>query len=119
MSNASTRVPPGTYFLGDPCYVVADQDWNEFLDCMREEQEWRGRPLAAFNTKYGDGSYRDGNGNEYCVDSGIIGLVHASLIGKRRHLGAGRIVQFLEETDCTSCDQKGTMRFGKIRIRTG
>lgn len=35
MKNAphlSITLPAGRYFIGDPCYVIADSDWIEFCD---------------------------------------------------------------------------------------
>ncbi len=26
------KFPPGTYYVGDPCYAIADEDWHEFVD---------------------------------------------------------------------------------------
>ena len=25
------KFPPGTYYVGDPCYAIADEDWHEFV----------------------------------------------------------------------------------------
>ena len=31
MQARTHTLPPGRYYLGDPCYVIRDQDWGEYL----------------------------------------------------------------------------------------
>ena len=30
-------MPAGKYFIGDPCYVIADKKWKDFCDKMLDE----------------------------------------------------------------------------------
>ena len=113
------KAAPGTYFLGDPCHVVAEEEWREFMACWRTGREWHGKPIIAFRTMTGDGSYRDQERHGYGVDSGMIGLVPVENIGRELLPGNGRMVELVAETNCAGCDQRGTMKFGKIRIKTG
>jgi hypothetical protein len=82
-SYKSYIVPAGKYWLGDPCYIIKDQDWlhfcnehsfneTEFNSCVALSD---GTPVLAFSTYYGDGCYSDQHGNSYPVDAGLIGLV--------------------------------------------
>ena len=51
-------IPPGKYFLGDPCY--ASREYSVLFDGF---------------TAFGDGVYRSNRGGVFSVDSGTLGLV--------------------------------------------
>ena len=78
------NIPAGTYYVGDPCYVFNNSDkadsWSKIIeisDCFDIPNiEFKGKPVIAFGTKFGDGTYSDG----FSVDSGLIGIVDISLI---------------------------------------
>ena len=86
----------GTYYLADPCYVIADEDWLPWLEaCDFTNQDTLigavpGKEIDAvgFRTAYGDGMYDFEGQNtkswkqdewttikELGVDSGMIGFV--------------------------------------------
>jgi hypothetical protein len=95
-NNIQKLLPAGHYFIGDPCYVLDDQDWLRFchyFDTMYEDRdskinidpevytelndEWNGA-IAGY-TAYGDGEYNDVNNEySYSVDSGMIGAIECS-----------------------------------------
>lgn len=88
----SESLPAGKYFIGDPCYVIAEKKWSKFCDLMfdgssdlREEIkfEFENQPIVAMSTAYGDGTFYDNHGNSYGVDSGTLGLTPISLCEKR------------------------------------
>ena len=78
----SDKMPAGTYYIGDLCYVLNDR-WDEVCDLVLADHFCRdgiftlkdGTRFAMFTTKYGDGEYLDQDGNSYTVDSGSIGCV--------------------------------------------
>jgi hypothetical protein len=83
------RLPAGTYYIGDPCYVI-DKEWDNVCNMSFDKN---GQPLngvMVLNNKemfigctaYGDGLYFDQFGNQYPVDSGCIGVVPVELIDK-------------------------------------
>lgn len=129
-------IPAGKYVLGDPCYSVPDKLWDSLLDsCGYFDVRDRGSNVGTievndktysvlgFGTAYGDGSFKGSDGNEYCVDSGLIGLVPLELAEmkddlKDCYLDAGlvQIVEFTANTLCTNHD--GDMVFGDITINT-
>jgi hypothetical protein len=121
-------VPPGTYFLGDPCYAVPDADWAPLLaSCDTFERPVgcvRGFEVLAFGTRWGDGTYTDGDGNEYGVDAGLIGLTPMGMnpSGKDQYGGdlaaLGQIVTFPDETVCTTDGESGLLVFGDVKIDT-
>ena len=75
---------PGTYYVGDLCYVMHPQ-WREVCDLMFACDDNRvlhgefnlanGVRFAVQSTAYGDGTYYDDEGREYPVDAGLIGCI--------------------------------------------
>lgn len=121
-------VPAGRYYIGDPCYAIANDHWgkwltNACLDSNEDNSMLTGNIVDsfdayAFQTAHGDGAYYDQNGREYGVDAGLIGLVPYS------YLEANNVevkeywtfVTFDRPTECSSF--KGTLSFGDIVINT-
>ena len=54
-------LPKGKYFIGDPCYIINDNDWFTFLDIQKEAGvpifKWRGEKCFAMGTWGGDGTF--------------------------------------------------------------
>jgi hypothetical protein len=115
-----------TYWIGDLCYVMTDPEWDEVLGLIDlEDEPWAcgegefafkdGRRFAMYNTKYGDGTYKDQHGFQYGVDSGSIGCIRLEDI--RGEVSAdGSVVVF--ENDFTSRNDDGLIQIGHIRIDT-
>jgi len=64
------------YYLGDPCYVIPDDEWGDFCSIMRddgEEFEYKGETCVVIGTG-GDGDF-----GGLSVDAGIIGCIPVSL----------------------------------------
>ena len=117
MQEEQITLPPGSYYLGDPCYQIDPDQWHEYLKAKREGKDFQGHPVVAFHTRYGDGRYRCSDGRGYNVDSGMIGLVPQAMAVRRSTRHEGRMIPFLTEVSC-STDGEGDLRFGHIRIRT-
>lgn len=83
-------MPPGTYYIGDLCYVMTSEEWDQFCAIVIKDGNCLqgkfflpdGRCFATFTTKYGDSVYSDQFDREYCVDSGSIGCILVSDIRK-------------------------------------
>ena len=113
-------VPKGSYVIGDPCYAVPDQDWDDLLlSCNYFESPigyvkdgMQKFPVLAFGTKWGDGSYHGTDGNVYPVDAGLIGLVPVELLDD---LSDHEVVNFSKDTLCIN-DGSGKLKFGHITI---
>lgn len=87
LEHACCRVvmPPGAYWVGDPCYAFKDHDrWIKWLnesgsDAVPHRRilfaEVGGRPVVGVGTAYGDGEYYDRERNGYPVDAGLLGAV--------------------------------------------
>lgn len=75
------RLPLGEYYIGDPCYVISNDEWASFCESMDKGAEGKAEGFMthkgvlcyATGTMYGDGTYNDQGDGEYPVDSGTIG----------------------------------------------
>ena len=113
-------VPPGKYVLGDPCYVVPQEDWQPLLESCDYFNLpvglCKGFQVLGFSTKYGDGTYADNQHRHYPVDAGLIGLVPIEYaIGVDPELS--QVVEFKNSTTCTRTSD-GVLTFGNIVINT-
>lgn len=118
------RVPPGTYFLGDPCYAVPEAEWKPLTEDAgmfdaKPVGVVRGVQVLAFNA-FGPDIGVDQYDGEYLVDSGLIGLVPEVLFTgndakyDRSWLNKfGRVVTFGADTTCRSGE---TLVFGQYQI---
>lgn len=118
-------LPEGVYWLGDPCYVIPSEDWNAYLEAYWKSRvvlddifQFKGKACIAFSTAYGDGEYKDQDGNTYCVDSGLIGLTPVTLCGPPiDHLAKSvQLLAFVGDLVCYS--EKGLLTFGRYEIDT-
>ncbi|WP_096702525.1 hypothetical protein [Magnetospirillum sp. 15-1] len=116
-------VPPGYYWVGDPCTVITGDQWDE----LGASNNWFERPIGtvsgqnvvAFPTASGDGVYRGSDGFEYGVDAGVIGLTPIALC---EHVPRNLMAQFgrtyyFEKTLCGKAG--GSIWFDLLHIDTG
>lgn len=115
--------PAGNYFIGDLCYLSTDfiKDWNLFLEHTNYLTNYQGtfdsRYCGGDSTYYGDGTYYDYEGNEYCVDSGSIGIMQIKDSDDQESLkNLGRVCFF--EKDFQVKFNNGVFKFGNITINT-
>lgn len=119
-------MPAGQYYIGDLCYVMGDAEWDEF--CSITIQGYRclsgefimsdGRRFATYQTKYGDGEYRDQFNNRYGVDAGLIGCIRLEDIRVEKYniKDLGAIVEF--KTDFVTSYEDGVIKIGHVMIDT-
>ena len=123
------RLPAGTYFIADPCYIIRDEQYDRLL----EETNYFGYqlpdrgnifidsvtklPFAVFSTAYGDGSYFDESGFEYGVDAGCISCVPVAMVDK--HTSAGDSINLVTfDSPFEVGYNHGLITFGHIEIKT-
>lgn len=74
-----TKLEAGTYYVGDLCYVLSEDDYDEIVCTFQyndgEVYTINGFTFAWAHTAYGDGCYTDSEGNHYPVDAGLIGIL--------------------------------------------
>lgn len=110
---------PGTYYVGDLCYVMHPQ-WKEVCDLMfatdgngvldGEFNLANGVRFSVQSTAYGDGVYYDTKGREYPVDAGLIGCIRlVDVYDLEWYLQGVQTVKF--EYPFTLEYDKGTIKF--------
>ena len=77
--------PPGKYWMGDICYIKNNYlYYNIWGDVFHFRQGYftdDTHTFGLFNTRCGNGEYRDNYKNFYLVDAGVIGLIPFELTG--------------------------------------
>lgn len=121
----AVTVPPGRYFMGDPCYAVPQDLWMPLLEsCGYFETSpvghVAGLEVLAFATAWGDGSYYDQYSNAFLVDAGLIGLTPIELALRKADADElntlGLVVDFEQPTLCHK--HEGQLIFGRHIIET-
>lgn len=112
---------PGNYYVGDLCYYLDDDRWEQLLEVSKFEDGIYtlpdGRVFCWFGTAFGDGEYYDQKGRSYCVDSGTIGLIKVT--DNQKSVLGGNIIEFKAPFSVNGTARKnGVIRFGSIRIDT-
>lgn len=83
-TNFTITVPAGTYWLGDPSYVVPESLWVPLLESCdffnAPVGTAGGHTVYASGTCWGDGMYFGTDGHKYPVDAGLIGLVPEAMV---------------------------------------
>lgn len=73
------RFKAGIYYIGDPCYAIHENNWDEVLDdtnfFRNKDQTYKGAKILIGSTAYGDGFFHDNYDRVYYVDSGSIGII--------------------------------------------
>ena len=127
-------MPAGRYYVGDLCYVMTDEEWEDFCNltisghkCLDGEFNLKdGRRFATYGTLYGDGTYSDQYGNKYSVDAGLIGCILVEDIKAEKYEDIetlGTIHEFKTEFVTGggrgTSGWEGTIQFGNVAIETG
>lgn len=116
-------MPAGSYYIGDLCYVITGDKWDEVCSLMFESDhngrdgEYTladGTRFAILGTAHGDGEYLDGSGHQYPVDSGTIGCVLAEKVNDK--LSGGHVLDIPHEFEAKR--DGGFLRFGWVVIDT-
>jgi hypothetical protein len=111
-----TTLPAGRYYIGDPCYVIDNAKWDEFLEPFWNEKprggifDFDGFQCATFYTKHGDGVYQlEPGGDSLPVDAGCIGCIPLSLAVQGSELD-GACVTFDDPFECY--EEDGNIHYG-------
>lgn len=122
----------GEYYIGDLCYVMTDEEWDEVCAltikdnrCLEGEFTLSdGRQFAMYGTQYGDGTYNDQYFRKYNVDSGTIGCMLISDIKRNDTNEGDGVTQKFDNSFHTSGGRStgdhwdGVIRIGYIQIDT-
>lgn len=84
------------FYVGDICYVLSDEVYDAWGDKGYADGIFKdpasGFSFAVAGTAYGDGTYYDGDGHEYGVDAGVIGIVPLEMVAKKDGVRGGRVI---------------------------
>lgn len=115
-------LPAGEYYVGDPCYVFPDGEWEDWV--ARAESgdteelyaaEVDGHPVAACGFVRGVGDVTDQDGFDYVEDSGLIAAVPVELAELDEYSDDSmRRVSFPEEFEVYASTTM--IRIGHLRI---
>ena len=126
---------PGRYYIGDPCYVVADKDWDTLIDetgCFGIEGyeatgfwddglfKYNGKVCFANGTAWGDGEYdAEGTSVSLGVDAGLISIMPIECIGENEMPDTVRLGVVVEFKDAFNAYyEDGVFHFGHIVVDT-
>ena len=115
----SPKVDTMRYVIGDMCNALSSDDWANY--CINEQLP---EGAFSFHTAIGDGTYFDGDGFGYGVDSGTIGILPLDKVSDMDKLKTAlkyRIVQVLDLPEVTEDDcyeQDGVIVLGPVTINT-
>jgi hypothetical protein len=105
--------PPGRYFIGDPCYAIPDEHWEEFIDGIEGEAiDLEGVGRSVF---YSHQYESDDEGLSYPTDSGLIGVTcvdHLKIGEWERLKKLGRLVEFTDGEQVAR-DEEGEEIYGE------
>lgn len=127
-------MPAGRYYVGDLCYVMTEQEWDQFCsitikgqECVDGEFEMPdGRKFATYGTRWGDGLYKDQYGNRYGVDAGLIGCIRVEDINPEKFgdlESLGSVHEFKHDFYTSggrgNPNWRGAIQFDRVLIETG
>lgn len=123
---------PGKYYIGDPCYIIKDDLWDEFCNLLFKNKSFsnarnilieinlQNTKILTGSTYYGDGLYRSDCCNlTIPVDAGLIALVELTgeaIDSDKLKLYSQNIV--LLDEGFESSLSEGVFHFEKYRIDT-
>ena len=117
------HLAPGEYYIGDPCYVIDHEKWDEFCGELWDAQKRRrtiftfdNYDVAVMQTEWGDGQYESSEGIDLGVDAGIIGAIPMELITRGDPYDDGMVVTFNDAFECSN--KNGTLWFGAVWVET-
>jgi hypothetical protein len=106
----SELMPAGTYFIGDPSYILSHKAYDNLADqipCGKPSSAVAvygvlGRHVAVLKLQ-SDGTYEDTEGFEYMVDSASIGAVELSATGSATEGDELKIVSDPNDSGALEC----------------
>lgn len=135
-SHKAVSLPAGTYVIGDPCYMVSDDDeWMRWLHQSgamtrldRDEAYVaygsHGNVMVGFPTGYGDGVYEVKRNGETLqpapVDAGLLGIAPLAMFPDGKLPRWVQTVHFTNPVQClVDTSNKGhVVQFGDVSIIT-
>ena len=121
-------LPAGEYYIGDPSYVLDDDEYlyviQQYLDNDTRTGTYntsQGRKVFIASTYYGDGVYPDNDGDWYPVDAGIIGATPADCVtseAQEQIYADGLVASVTWQSSFNCFEDDGMIVFGDVEIDT-
>lgn len=102
-----TTLPPNKYYIGDPCYVLSDDVYDNVFGPLYNKgiYEHNGHKFAIGATACGDGIFKDNKKRRYCVDAGVLSIIPYELCEKENDCKEmnklGKVFTFTNEVNVT------------------
>lgn len=128
VKNLDMLMPAGTYLIGDPCYIIPNEDWDNFVETVHDNQICKftlssGEEILVWysHTEFGDGEYTAESyhgEHQLPVDSGTIGIVQK--FNGETPITSG-VFEYSTQKKFTleSKDDSGKITIGPWEIQTG
>ena len=113
----------GRYYIGDPVYVISDEDWGGLLNATKlftsKEQFYKGVPILAGKTIRKNGICYDDKNRKYSIDSGNLSIIPIEVIDMKKfrkinNKNICHVIEFKNDFDVEI--ENGTFKFGGIFI---
>lgn len=118
------NIKAGKYWVGDPCYIYPDKQWQELCRNILNEDQIVYEGFFIGSTAYGDGGYpifcKNVQMGRLGVDAGLLSVIPLSIAQKwpewkkRKHLG----VEITVTADSVIEYSNGNFEFGDFRVIT-
>ena len=116
------------YYVSDPCYVIKEEYWDEYVRKILEAEKKKGfegfitvggHDLFAHYTQFGDGYYPSNlPGRSFPVDSGTIGCVPVELCKDEGQIQGDFYEIELEDLHDQCQYEDGSFHIGHVTIDT-
>jgi hypothetical protein len=120
MKEIKHTLPAGKYYIGDPCYALPKEIYN---DVWEKKYKFKkgvipvlGKEFVVSGTEFGDFTYKGTNNKLYGVDSGNISIIPHELCDDEREKDMkrlGSVNQFKEPVQCIFTNGVFKFRSGK------
>ena len=121
---STEKLPAGTYWIGDPCYVITPwTQWleDEYFDNVGELFfNYNDLTICAMDTEGGDGNYPTNGYGHVGVDAGMISAIPLEALKDKKISeleNDGFVVKM--KRDFTVGYHDGTIIFGNVEVYTG
>ena len=118
-------------WIGDPCYVLTESQYEQVIDrdlyCPEVDVD-ETFTCVVYNTWGGDGTFTDQNGKEYIVDSGQLCILPLECVyhdpNRPWLVDCGQVYDDGDENWVNGfvddhSEDKGLIQFGEVVIQTG
>ncbi len=100
----NTILPPGKYYIGDPCFGLSEYDhhnlWGDEHEYKNGKYDLKNNKkfFAVHNTHWGDGKFYDTKNRKYIIESGMLSIMHIDLVENiENSKKKGNFFHFLEK----------------------